>query len=97
MLITVDPAEDHLYEIKQRVYDAPEKHQLDVSERDGFSLVTRETLRFEISLLNNEHALSLVKMTPFYWKLPQDNIMDIVNSLTNVTAHFHIQVWEKSV
>jgi 23S rRNA (guanine745-N1)-methyltransferase len=97
LLITVDPAEDHLYEIKQRVYDAPEKHQLDVSERDGFSLVTRETLRFEISLLNNEHALSLVKMTPFYWKLPQDNIMDIVNSLTNVTAHFHIQVWEKSV
>jgi 23S rRNA (guanine745-N1)-methyltransferase len=97
LLITVDPAEDHLYEIKQRVYDAPEKHQLDVSERDGFSLVTRETLRFEISLLNNEHTLSLVKMTPFYWKLPQDNIVDIVNSLTNVTAHFHIQVWEKSV
>ncbi|MEQ3640702.1 MAG: putative RNA methyltransferase [Alteromonas sp.] len=97
LLITVDPAEDHLYEIKQRVYDAPEKHQLDVSDREGFSLVTRETLRFEISLLNNEHALSLVKMTPFYWKLPQDSITDMVNTLTTVTAHFHIQVWETCV
>ncbi len=97
LLITVDPAEDHLYEIKQRVYDAPEKHQLDVSGREGFSILTRETLRFEISLLNNEHALSLVKMTPFYWKLPQESITDMVNALTTVTAHFHIQVWETCV
>jgi len=95
LLITVDPAQDHLYEIKQQVYDTPEKHQLDVTEREGFSLVTRETLRFEISLSNTNHALSLVKMTPFYWKLPQDSIMEIIDGLTNVTAHFHIQVWEK--
>lgn len=95
LLITVDPAADHLYEIKQQVYDTPEKHQLDVSEREGFSLVTRERLRFKISLSNNDHALSLVKMTPFYWKLPQDSIMKIVDGLTNVTAHFHVQVWKK--
>lgn len=95
LLVTVDPAEDHLFEIKEQVYSEPQKHQTDNTEREGFSRVKNEKLGFSIQLADNEQALSLIKMTPFYWKLPPDSIEKVVNSLSKVTAHFHIQLWVK--
>ena len=95
LLVTVDPAEDHLFEIKEQVYSEPQKHQTDNTEREGFSRVKNEKLGFSIQLADKEQALSLIKMTPFYWKLPPDSIEKVVNSLSKVTAHFHIQLWVK--
>lgn len=95
LLVTVDPAEDHLFEIKEQVYSEPQKHQTDNIEREGFSRVKNEKLGFSIQLADKEQALSLIKMTPFYWKLPPDSIEKVVNSLSKVTAHFHIQLWVK--
>lgn len=95
LLVTVDPAEDHLFEIKEQVYSEPQKHQTDNTEREGFSRVKNEKLGFAIQLADKEQALSLIKMTPFYWKLPPDSIEKVVNSLSQVTAHFHIQLWVK--
>jgi len=35
-------------------------------------------------------------MTPFYWKLPNGKIDEIVETLKSVTADFHIQLWQKT-
>lgn len=95
ILITVDPSYDHLYEIKSLVYDSPRKHTPNHTNRDGLELVNRERLTFTIDLVDNEHALALIKMTPFYWKLPQGKISSMVNALKSVTADFNVQVWKK--
>ncbi|MFZ8199886.1 putative RNA methyltransferase [Alteromonas portus] len=96
ILITVDPAPNHLYELKQQVYDNARQHQINEKPRDGFTRVHNECFSFPIHFENTEHALALIKMTPFYWKLPQGKIDAIVASLGHVTADFHIQMWKKS-
>lgn len=93
LLVTVDPAHDHLFELKALVYETPKKHDLKLKEKAGFSLVHREILKFDIRFADKEHALSLVKMTPFYWTYPQQQIDNIVKQLTSVTADFHINIW----
>ena len=95
ILITVDPAPNHLYELKQRVYDNARQHQINEKPRDGFTRVHNECFSFPIHFENTEHTLALIKMTPFYWKLPQGKIDAIVASLSHVTADFHIQMWKK--
>ena len=96
ILITVDPAPNHLYELKQQVYDNARQHQINEKPRDGFTRVHNECFSFPIHFENTEHALALIKMTPFYWKLPQGKIDAIVASLGHVTADFYIQMWKKS-
>ena len=95
LLLTVNPAQDHLFEVKTKVYDAPRKHTLDESPRDGFELLHNEILTFSIPFKSEEHALALIKMTPFYWKLPPGRIDEMVKALKSVTADFHLQLWKK--
>lgn len=96
ILLTVDPAPMHLFELKSLVYDSPRKHTLPSSEREGFSLLTTKNIQFTLAFDAPEQALALIKMTPFYWKLPKDSIDQMCQSLTQVTADFHLQVWKKT-
>lgn len=95
LLITVDPAQKHLFELKQQVYANPRPHELNDSVKEGFSRIENETFSFPIAFESREHALALIKMTPFYWKLPKGKIDEIVEALKSVTADFHIQLWKK--
>ena len=95
LLLTVDPAPNHLFELKQQVYDTPRLHRIDDEPRGGFTRVHSECFSFPISFDSEEHKLALIKMTPFYWKLPPGRIETIVKALDNVTADFHIQIWKK--
>lgn len=97
LLVTVDPSFDHLYELKQAVYDNPHKHSPDTKKKQALSLVTSERLTFPITFESAEQCLALVKMTPFYWKLPEDKLNDIIKSLSRVTADFHINLWKNAV
>ena len=95
LLLTVDPAPNHLFELKQQVYDTPRKHQINDGSRSGFTRIHEECFAFPINFESDDHKLALIKMTPFYWKLPHGKIESIVASLGKVTADFHIQVWKK--
>ena len=95
ILVTVDPAQDHLFEIKAGVYDNPKKHEIDHNNRKGLKREHSERLSFTIDLPSLEQRLALIKMTPFYWKLPEGKINDIVSSLYCVSADFHVQIWRK--
>ena len=96
LLLTVDPGADHLYEIKSQIYDNPKKHESKDTQRENLRALLSERLTFPIALTSKAHALALIKMTPFYWKLPQGRIDDIVEALSVVTADFHIQLWQKA-
>ncbi len=96
VLITVDPAPQHLMQLKKLIYDKPKEHTLARETREGFSLVNSEVFQFAVELSDDEHALSLVKMTPFYWTLPKGKIDTVISKLRTVSADFHIQVWRKN-
>ena len=96
ILVTVDPSYDHLYELKQAVYDNPQKHTPETQKKQGFEQIKSDRLTFPISFESTEQCLALIKMTPFFWKLPQDKLNHIIATLSSVTADFHITVWENA-
>lgn len=68
VFIMVIPAERHLWELKQAVYDKPYLNAVKDFALDGFKLADRETLRGEITLNCNEDISALFAMTPYFYK-----------------------------
>lgn len=66
-LICAVPLERHLWELKALIYDTPYENPAPDVNVNGFTLVDRQDLRYEIELRGDE-ILSLFKMTPYYYK-----------------------------
>ncbi len=95
-LITVQPMENHLYELKSAVYDTPYLNPSVDTKRDGFKLISTKELKYNITLDSNEDIISLFKMTPYYYKTgsaDQEKLLKL-NSLTT-SVEFLIAEYEK--
>lgn len=68
VFIMAYPLEEHLWELKRAVYDEPYRNQVDSDEREGFTLLSRRELRYEIELQGHTAVESLFMMTPYYYK-----------------------------
>ena len=95
LLMTVDPAPQHLIELKALIYDKPEFHKVSGVTRNGFSRISDETLSFTLPLTSEAQRIALIKMTPYYWSLPAQKLTHIVQQLNQVTASFSIQLFRK--
>ena len=96
VLLTVDPAPRHLFELKSLVYSNPQPHKDEPTERDGFNQIKHENLSYTLSLPSPEQRLALVKMTPYYWRLTPEKLDKVVENLASVTVDFNIQVFSLS-
>jgi 23S rRNA (guanine745-N1)-methyltransferase len=96
VVITVDPAPKHLFELKQLVYEKPEHHQKHNAVLSGFEIREQHHLDFSVTLNNPEVRLALLQMTPFYWKTNEMQRSLIKQNLTKVTADFIITIWQQS-
>ncbi|MFT6330275.1 MAG: 23S rRNA (guanine745-N1)-methyltransferase [Bermanella sp.] len=96
VLITVDPAPKHLFELKEIVYEKPEFHQKHSAVLTGFEIIQQHHIGFSVSLNSAEVRLALLKMTPFYWKTNDTQRALIQTRLMQVTADFVITVWQQS-
>jgi 23S rRNA (guanine745-N1)-methyltransferase len=95
MLITVDPAPKHLFELKEIVYENPEFHQKHSAVLSGFEIMQQHHIGFSVALNNAEVRLALLQMTPFYWKTNDKQRALIQTILMQVTADFVITVWQQ--
>ena len=93
--ITVDPGEDHLFELKRLVYDKPAKHTMNSESFDGFTESSSTRLSFSFDLDKAEDRENLLMMTPFYWSISEQKKQQVLHSLTRVTTDFSIKVWQK--
>jgi 23S rRNA (guanine745-N1)-methyltransferase len=96
VVITVDPAPKHLFELKQIVYEKPEHHQKHHTVLSGFEIREQHHLDFSVALDNAVVRLALLQMTPFYWKTNEMQRSLIKQNLTKVTADFIITIWQQS-
>lgn len=94
IVITVEPAPLHLIELKALVYDSPELHQENQENLDGFEVVEKHPLNFNVVLNEPSVRLALLQMTPFYWKTNQQSRQAIQDRLQQVTADFKVTVWQ---
>ena len=66
--IMVIPLENHLYGLKEAIYEKPYRNEVKPYELAGFALEECRELRYEITLRGQEEIESLFMMTPYYYK-----------------------------
>ncbi len=69
--ITAFPMEQHLWELKQAVYEKPYQNEVSDMNIEGFELIDKKIIHSTITLENNEDIVSLFSMTPYYYKTSQ--------------------------
>ena len=87
IFLTAIPLENHLYKLKQAVYDTPYKNKPENTELEGFRLLKKQEIRKEIQLNSNEDISNLFKMTPYYYKTSESDQrkLDNLDTLTTET------------
>jgi 23S rRNA (guanine745-N1)-methyltransferase len=74
-ILLVDPAPEHLWELREVVYDQVNKTDLSRIEgalEAGFTLVKEETLNFRVTLEQNSAIQDLLAMTPHGYRITVD-------------------------
>lgn len=95
-LITAQPMENHLFELKQAIYENPYKNPPLNPQKDGFKINSVNEVKYKINLETAEDIEALFKMTPYYYKTSaaDQQKLKTLNSLT-VSLEFVITEYIK--
>ena len=90
------PAEEHLYELKAKIYDTPYKNVVESTALDGFRLLTDDSVRYTMSLRTTESVRSLFMMTPYAYRTGSVGRGRLEGlECLECTADFRLFVYEK--
>jgi 23S rRNA (guanine745-N1)-methyltransferase len=97
-LLTVTPAENHLFELKSLIYRQANKHDVSKQVIEQLTLVEEQRLNYPMSFSNSEDVLNLLAMTPFAFKASAE-IIEQLTQLKNFTcqADFVLRLYQKEV
>ena len=96
-LIEVLPLENHLFELKEKIYQNPYKNPAPSYEKQGFKIKSVTEVKYQINLENNDDIEALFKMTPYYYKTSaadQQKIKDVKGLI--ISLEFAIAEYEKA-
>ena len=68
VFIMVIPGENHLWELKEAIYDQPYRNEVKGYELEGFDFLNKRAVDRRILLDNPADIRSLFQMTPYYYK-----------------------------
>lgn len=93
----VVPGADHLWELKQVLYDTPYRNKEEDIPYEGFSYESVVPVRYRM-LVAGEALKDLFQMTPYYWKTPKEGATRLaaLDGL-EITADFRIHVFRRSL
>lgn len=94
-LVTVQPGEMHLWELKRTLYETPYKNR-ETPPQTALVPVKAERLRYEIDLRTQDDVLNLYRMTPYSYKTARDGEEKLraLDSL-RTTVDFVVLTYEK--
>lgn len=72
IMIMAIPSEEHLWEMKQAIYDIPYKNKVKPYDLEGFRLVENKRITYRIKLRSQEDIQSLFSMTPYFYRTAAD-------------------------
>ncbi|WJG10981.1 putative RNA methyltransferase [Aliiglaciecola sp. LCG003] len=94
--IRVNPGPLHLAQLKHLIYQTSQSHGLISAESDFFTTMTRYQLDFKLDFQQPEDRLSLLKMTPFYWRASEGSKAKFEQSTQPCNASFDIHLMRKN-
>ena len=89
----VVPAADHLWEMKEVLYDQPYPNEEKETPYDGFSYEAIVPVDATITLESQADIHALFQMTPYYWKTPKagsDRLAALDTLTTRIAFRIHI-------
>ncbi|MBE6961124.1 MAG: methyltransferase domain-containing protein [Ruminococcaceae bacterium] len=97
VFLYVVPAAEHLWEMKQVLYDNPYRNEEKLTPYDGFRYEQVVPVDAAITLENREDIHNLFQMTPYYWKTSKEGAERLA-ALDQLTTRisFHIHVFRKA-
>ena len=92
----VVPAADHLWEMKQVLYETPYRNEEKAIPYQGFSYEAIVPVNGIITLARQSDIHALFQMTPYYWNTPKPG-MERLAALETLTTHisFRIHVFRR--
>ena len=93
----VVPAADHLWEMKQVLYDEPYRNEEKLTPYEGFRYEEVIPVDAQITLDSQEDIHNLFQMTPYYWKTSKEGAARLA-ALEQLTTRisFRIHVFRKA-
>jgi 23S rRNA (guanine745-N1)-methyltransferase len=90
------PGEEHLYDLKCRVYDTPYKNTVADTSLEGFVLEGCEHIKYKFGLDSREAIKNLFMMTPYAYRTPRE-MRERVLTLDGFecTADFYLLTYRK--
>ncbi len=67
-LFRVVPLENHLYSLKEKIYDTPYRNTVAPFECEGFEIEESIELKYIMHIQGEDDVEALFKMTPYYYK-----------------------------
>lgn len=96
VIIRAVPLEEHLFGLKEAIYEKAYKNPPDDFMLDGFEIVSRKELRYTLTLNNNKDIEALFMMTPYYYKTSrQDQERLLERDDLETEAAFGVIVYKK--
>jgi len=95
-LLTVTPAAEHLFELKQKIYQTPEKHDMKIEVVAGFEVVEQQRLTDKITLTQAKDAKNLLEMTPLAWKMSEEQKAQIYAADLALTLDFNVTLYKRT-
>ena len=95
-VLAVVPGTEHLWELKQAIYDEPYLNREDKHSIDGFSLIDKKKIIYEASVVGNENISALFSMTPYIHRTSKEG-MDRLSRLEdiNLTLSFVLLTYKR--
>lgn len=97
IIISVTPGKEHLYGLKEILYEKPYYNDEEITNISGFEIKKKIHIKYNINLLKTEDIKNLLTMTPYFWRTEQDRIkkVDEISKLSTC-IHFIITIYEKN-
>ncbi|WNO61643.1 23S rRNA (guanine(745)-N(1))-methyltransferase [Rheinheimera sp. MMS21-TC3] len=96
-LLTVTPGPEHLFEIKQAVYQQPRLHDDAIITIDGFNHQQRQRLSFKLHFNQAADVLALIQMVPLAWKFTAEQKQHFAEQTKTISIDFLLDLYQKRV
>jgi len=94
--LTVTPAENHLFELKELIYDQANKHDITKAPINNLTLVEEQKLTYPMNFTHSDDVLNLLAMTPFAFKASKELIEKIKTmNKFSCQADFILRLYKK--
>lgn len=98
VFITVTPGDNHLYSLREMIYDEVLNLSTKTDESEHFKLIRDEDLSYMLNISKKEDLLNLLDMTPFGWKIkPEVKTTLLSQKLWNIECDFKISIYQKTI